>query len=69
MSAVHAPGTAIWRTWSSALATTRPASRIKSISRGLLSLITGGESARLHTRRRSPSAAEGPTRSKAAKAG
>src|SRR4051794_9420064 len=40
MSAVVTPGTAICRTLSSALATTRPASRISEISRGLLSLIT-----------------------------
>src|SRR4051794_1599519 len=39
-SAVLTPGTASRRTWSSAWATTRPASRIRPISRGLLSLIT-----------------------------
>src|SRR5438105_2126733 len=41
MSAVVTPGTAIRRTSSSALATTRPASRISEISRGLFSLMTG----------------------------
>ncbi len=40
ISEVVTPGTAIRRTWSSALATTRPASRIRAISRGLFSLIT-----------------------------
>src|SRR5690242_14783433 len=40
ISAVVEPGTASWRTRSSASATTRPASRIRAISRGLFNLIT-----------------------------